>query len=265
MTKIEEDSKITNIIERCVQKKLRNFDTKLTYMPFHSSLVDCDKFLSYKFIHSLFTSIGMKVYKEVALEFAKRKFDTCHTKYFNKKNAVIGKIVKDEVQNVIDKILLGEKSPNKTKEIQQIKRAIGKKSKKAKIALKPTSLIVGNQDGVHLFHFAPADPNITDFEKYKEILLNWVATKLTENIELDIRTYVAVPYNPFFPEDYNVSKASKVLDIENELMIGQEFWDFIGGIGTYVELVQCFKHVGNKYMSRIEKLISDTKIPGILP
>jgi type II restriction enzyme len=35
-----------------------------------------------------------------------------------------------------------------------------------------------------------------------------------------------------------------MIDIPNELKVADEFWDFLGGKGTYQELLDCFEEVG---------------------
>ena len=32
-----------------------------------------------------------------------------------------------------------------------------------------------------------------------------------------------------------------MLDLENELKVADEFWDFLGGQGTYQDLIQLFR------------------------
>jgi type II restriction enzyme len=51
-----------------------------------------------------------------------------------------------------------------------------------------------------------------------------------------------------------------MLDLENELKVADEFWDFLGGQGTYNDLLGCFERVGielhneiNEYFSKYNK------------
>ena len=37
-----------------------------------------------------------------------------------------------------------------------------------------------------------------------------------------------------------------MLDLEYELKVADEFWDFLGGKGTYQELLGCFERAGQK-------------------
>jgi len=51
-----------------------------------------------------------------------------------------------------------------------------------------------------------------------------------------------------------------MLDINNELKVADEFWDFLGGKGAYQELLDCFERVGielgpeiDKYFAKFQK------------
>jgi type II restriction enzyme len=43
-----------------------------------------------------------------------------------------------------------------------------------------------------------------------------------------------------------------MLDLKNELKVAAEFWDFLGGEGTYLDLLDCFERVGIELHSEID-------------
>lgn len=43
-----------------------------------------------------------------------------------------------------------------------------------------------------------------------------------------------------------------MLDLANELKVGDEFWDFLGGSGTYQNLLDCFERVGIELRDEID-------------
>ena len=50
------------------------------------------------------------------------------------------------------------------------------------------------------------------------------------------------------------------LDLDNELKVVDEFWDFLGGKGAYNDLLQCFEEIGielrdqiNQYFAKFNK------------
>lgn len=67
--------------------------------------------------------------------------------------------------------------------------------------------------------------------------------------------YYALPYNPYGSrkEDYQWAFPMRWFDMRNDacVMIGNEFWDFIGGSGTYAHFVQEVNLLGAAYRERI--------------
>jgi hypothetical protein len=63
-----------------------------------------------------------------------------------------------------------------------------------------------------------------------------------------VRTYYAMTYNPYGADKaaYKWSFATRYMDIKKEVLIGKEFWDFIGGTGTYEELLEIYREVGRE-------------------
>lgn len=61
-----------------------------------------------------------------------------------------------------------------------------------------------------------------------------------------IRTYYAMSYNPYGDDRklYSHDIALRYLDMENQVLLGNEFWEFIGGPGTYDEVKELYREVG---------------------
>ena len=48
-----------------------------------------------------------------------------------------------------------------------------------------------------------------------------------------------------------------MLDLEKELKVAEEFWDFLGGDGAYNDLLKCFERVGIAMRREIDKYFVD--------
>ena len=48
-----------------------------------------------------------------------------------------------------------------------------------------------------------------------------------------------------------------MLDLENELKVAKEFWEFLGGIGVYEDLLNCFERVGIELRPEIDNYFSN--------
>jgi len=68
--------------------------------------------------------------------------------------------------------------------------------------------------------------------------------------------YYALPYNPYGKkEDYAWAFPKRWFDMNNDkvVLIGDEFWDLIGGAGTLKEIVGVATELGDAYKKRIRK------------
>ena len=63
-----------------------------------------------------------------------------------------------------------------------------------------------------------------------------------------VNTYYAMAYNPYGVDKaaYKWSFGTRYLDINNEVLMGKEFWDFIASPGTYEELLEIYHEVGRE-------------------
>lgn len=90
------------------------------------------------------------------------------------------------------------------------------------------------------------------FKEFKRTLLEWVATTLAVNPFANVQTLIAIPYNPYEPQPYNRWTMRGMLDLENELKVANEFWDFIGGVGAYTYLLYIFERIGIELRPEID-------------
>ncbi|MCX6376812.1 MAG: TdeIII family type II restriction endonuclease [Armatimonadetes bacterium] len=68
--------------------------------------------------------------------------------------------------------------------------------------------------------------------------------------------YYALPYNPYGKrEDYKWSFPARWFDMQADpvVLIGNEFWDKIGGEGTYESFIAAVNEIGPEYKRRIYK------------
>lgn len=66
--------------------------------------------------------------------------------------------------------------------------------------------------------------------------------------------YYALPYNPYgIREDYSWSFPARWFDMKNDevVLIGDEFWEKIGGAGTYKAFINAVNEIGSEYRNRI--------------
>ena len=97
-----------------------------------------------------------------------------------------------------------------------------------------------------------AKPKQSVFLGYKRMLLDWVGVTLAKDPNAKIHTLLCIPYNPYEPKPYARWTMAGMIDLKEELLVGKEFWDFLGGDGTYEELLDCFEKVGIEMRDEID-------------
>ncbi|MCS7301797.1 MAG: TdeIII family type II restriction endonuclease [Fimbriimonadales bacterium] len=76
----------------------------------------------------------------------------------------------------------------------------------------------------------------------------------------EVRTYFAMPYNPYGGgrETYRWDYARRYLPFDDAVLVGAEFWDMLGGKGTFLSLLEIYYEVGEaKAKELIELLRAD--------
>lgn len=111
-----------------------------------------------------------------------------------------------------------------------------------KVKLTKVDIKLVARDGtIYLFDIKTAKPNAGGFKEFKRTILEWAAATFADNPRANVQTIIAIPYNPYDPQPYNRWTMRGMLDLQNELKVAEEFWDFLGGKGTYQQLLDIFK------------------------
>jgi hypothetical protein len=106
----------------------------------------------------------------------------------------------------------------------------------------------GNEN--HYFEIKSAKPNKGQCIEMKQRLLTALAIRREETTH----TWWGVPYNPYGRGEYRHMYPLVFFDFEHEVMLGEPFWDFVGGPGTYQELLEVYRQVGEDSAERLREL-----------
>lgn len=246
----EQTRDIEAVLKNALRHKFQNYKPEPASMPFHTRLLGKDRMALFSFIHSLNTNFGTSIFQPVALTLAKENF----------KNAVsqatagnrISELAQMEIQKVIDGLSTADTTPNKLGEIRKIRR-VCQKGKIIKIKPTKVDILLENSSGeFFLFDLKTAKPNAGGFKEFKRTLLEWVAVVLIEKPNIKVNTFVAIPYNPYEPKPYNRWTMRGMLDLEYELKVGEEFWNFLGNGSVYQDILDCFERVGIELRNEID-------------
>jgi len=252
----EQIKRVENAIKESLRNKFQSYKPETNNMPFHYRLLGRDRMALFSFIHSLNTTFGTSIFEPVAETIASLNFSVAQKQF------VVGDTISEQAQTEIQRImneLTTGKNPSKRDEIARIRKVCIKGSMN-KLKTVKVDLFVKSRDGaIHLFDLKTAKPNISNFKDFKRTLLEWTAIFLSKHPEANINSYVAIPYNPYEPKPYERWTLKGMLDLDNELKVAEEFWDFLGGEGAYSRLLDCFERVGIELRPEIDKYFSKFK------
>jgi len=233
-----------------IDSKLRRYERESSAMPFLVRLIQNHEHVAaYSFIHSMATTLGMSIYEEVAKITAAPSCTECFTKF--DLGGVISKEQKSVIANILRELRNAEREvdiENESAEVLRADASAGKSQKEGRIA----DFYMLREGVEYFFEIKTVKPNIDVFAKSKEKLLEWVARRRKE-----VRVFLAFPYNPYHPEPYGRFTVQGMLKQDEDLLIAETFWDFLGGKGSYAEILDLFDAAGKTFKARIAAKIKE--------
>lgn len=238
--------KIKELLSNKIEAKLKSYGRETTSMPFLARLIqDNEKIAAYSFIHSMATTLGMSIYEDVSVIIASETAEEAFRKYGV--GGAISKEQKTAISNIISKLRNGDrvaKINNEIKEVLDASAENGEFQKSGNIA--DFYMKRGGQE--YYFEIKTVKPNIDVFEKSKTKLLEWVARR-----RMPVNVYLAFPYNPYHPKPYHRFTEVGMMDSPSDFLVGDEYWDFIGGKNTFPELLKIFDEVGKDFKDQLNR------------
>ena len=139
------------------------------------------------------------------------------------------------------------------KEIDEIRMSI-KNGKELADPDKRVDVFIKKPDGTEIyFDITSPKPNIKEFVALKKKLLRWIGLRLSVNKNTKIITALGLPYNPHHPEPYTRWTKGNMYD-KNQLMVGDDFWNFVAGENIYDEFITIFQEVGEELRDKVAEI-----------
>ncbi len=253
----DQKAAITTVIKDCLRKKFQNYKPETSVMPFHYRLIGKDRMALFSFIQSLNTTFGTSIFEPVAVALAQDRFLIAKHQY------AIGNTITDSCQQAIKGIINNLSMgclPDKERELAIVRQFAREGTPNSLKTVKVDLFLQAHDGEIFLFDLKTAKPNISNFKDFKNTLLEWVGIALHKNADLKINSLIAIPYNPYEPAKYERWTLKGMLDLEKELKVAEEFWDFLGGKGTYTDLLECFAVAGDEIRPEVDAYFSKFKI-----
>lgn len=233
---------IYQLLKSFAQTSLRDYDieTLKRAYPFHRLFFDDLGLVAFKQERSVVTRMGLSLYPELARLVALENYSEVE------REKVIQGILKDTTVNTIDRIVRDlrarQRSPNHAQEMREIRKA---PASAAKVPVRVIAdLYIGDFRGGPFFaEIKTPVPNLDICAETKLKILTFETLLRRQNA----KGYLAFAYNPFITRDVYAHRFTKqIMDMQAEVLMADEFWDAIGGQGTFANLLSIIDSVGNE-------------------
>ena len=243
--------KIRILLINIVRTKLREYKPETNHMPFHFRLLGRDRYAMFSFIHSMNTTFGISIWEQVAVILAKNAGFQAKRQY-----DLLGSIDPETeklIQNIHYNLRAVTRQVDKIEEIELIRKSI-RKGMPEKDPDSKVDLFVKINDKENYFDITSAKPNMKEFAALKLKLLRWTALRLSQDKNLKVFTRLAIPYNPYHPQPYERWTLRGLYDLDRgEILVGEEFWNFVANDDIYDDLLDVFQEAGNELREEIDK------------
>ncbi len=226
---------------------LKHFVTRLTQMeydieelqrayPFHSLFFRDEDIIAFKRQRSIMTSLGQSLYPRLARIIAAQHYNDIHLE--RRFRGTVDGEVADAIDRIVTELRVKQRKPDHKQEVTQVLEARGGKPREVVVT---ADIFIGDFSGGPFFaEIKTPVPNLDIAAESKQKILTFIALHREQNPQ----AFLAFPYNPFITrEAYDHPFTRQIMDIQTEVLMGEEFWDKIGGKGTYVELLKVIQEV----------------------
>lgn len=251
----ETAKKIAELLTTTVREKLRTYQPETVHMPFHHRLLGKDRYAMFSFVQSMNTTFGMSIWEQIAVILGSGV-----NNYAERQHRLLGQVDAETekfINEIHYKLRKGEIATNKNNEVEQIRSVI----KKGEAKVDPDSIVdlfVKVKNTENYFDITSAKPNMKEFVALKLKLLRWTALRLSQDKNVKVFTRLAIPYNPYHPEPYERWTLKGLYDLESgEILVGEEFWNFIASYNIYEELLDLFQKIGEELRDEIDKKFAE--------
>tara|TARA_Y100001936_G_C15881165_1_gene562910 strand:+ start:92 stop:850 length:759 start_codon:yes stop_codon:yes gene_type:complete len=241
---------VTAYLDDWLVSKIAGFDIGAPHMPFLSRIIRNERDVaSYSKVHSISTVFGQSIYEQISVIIANSNSDDAE--HQRDIPIEISQARRDLITQIIDDLNAGNREPNRQAEMEQILATPNEDVHCVIPKPKKYDVFIRRGDDEYFFDLKTVKPNISDFAKFKEQMLQWIARE--DHI---VHTMMIFPYNPYLPEPFETAYQIGNMVSPNEYMVGEQYWDFIGGAGAYQQVLDIFDQVGAAHWNELNEIIN---------
>ncbi len=201
--------------------------------PFHRLVFPDQAILAARAERSIVTSMGSTLYPKLAEAVALDSYSKVHLEH-----EITGQL-NDAASNMIAQIATElragtRRHPNHEEEREEI---LGSRGGGILSTTVTADLYIEDyRTGPLFIELKTPRPNLDMVAESKRKMLTFETIMARRGID-NARAFMGLTYNPFLTRKaYGHSVTKRVMDMEREVLIGEEMWDYIGGTGTFAEL-----------------------------
>jgi len=203
--------------------------------PFHALVFPGEALKTFKKQRTVVTKMGMQLIPALAEIVAKDQYKDVHCDFEITSQLDIAKI--DVVDRIVNELRMGRRNPDHDSEIQEILKATSGRTREIRVIA--DSFVGDFKDGPLFLEIKSPLPNLDVCAESKKKMLLFQA--LFEN--KSPQAFLALYYNPHYPNAYRHPFTKRIMDLEKQVLIGEDMWNKLGGKGTYEELLSLIKEV----------------------
>jgi hypothetical protein len=261
----ELQNKIRYFLKQKILKKIEEYDLsdEDSAKPFQYALFTKKGYLAKGFIHGCETALG-NWHESIAKIIAQKNFKVAKKLQGNEKlKGALTQEAQKVFENIISDLDSVKREPNHKDEANEIFIA-SQGQKKEENRIQTVDLYLEKDNGEEIyFEIKGPKPNKNEMRAAKRDLLEIYAIRARAGKKVKI--FLGMYYNPYAPQEYQRWTCLKFFDKGGDFLIGNEFWDYLGGNGAYEQLIAIYETVGEEIRPELEKKfqkIIRTKIEG---
>lgn len=238
---------VSQILRECVSNTLKRIKKDATHRPFHEALLSKELLVASAFERSFSTSFGQRAVEEISQRIAIDSGAECVRQKETQVNIFKGAL--DEISRIMGELRDGSRAPNWGAEIKKI-CAFKKGDTIVRRVISDLWIKKNNRES--FFSIKTVKPNLDQTEIAKKDMLLLKADDPERNVLFGLF------YNPGGEkrEDYNWSIPNKIFNMLGDecVLIGADYWNYIGGPDTYLNLLDIFSKIGEDTREQLKRL-----------
>jgi len=195
---------------------------------------------------SIVTSLGKTLIPRIAELIAREKYTDVKLDWPISGEADQGMVKK--IETIVDELRAKQRQPNASREWKEIMASASGHRIQQQVR---ADLYIGDFTGGPLFvELKSPLPNLDVCEKTKTKMLKFRAIMHVKGVT-GAQAYMGLWYNPYIERNkYSHQFTGRVMDMNCEVLLGEELWDKIGGPGTYKQLLDVLEEAATKIRQR---------------